>query len=62
MPATANPGYALNSSSEDEHERLSRQADWYAPFTRRLRADTGAVGRVTFWPTVVGAYARQPRG
>lgn len=26
----------------------------------RLRADTGAVGRVTFWPTVVGAFATKP--
>ncbi len=26
----------------------------------RLRADTGVVGRVTFWPTVVGAFARKP--
>lgn len=26
----------------------------------RLRADTGSVGRVTFWPTVVGAFARKP--
>ncbi len=27
---------------------------------QRLRADTGPVGRVTFWPTVVGAYATKP--
>lgn len=26
----------------------------------RLCADTGAVGRVTFWPMVVGAFARKP--
>ena len=26
----------------------------------RLRADTGPVGRVTFWPTVVGAFATKP--
>ena len=26
----------------------------------RLRADTGPVGRIGCWPTVVGAYARQP--
>jgi hypothetical protein len=26
----------------------------------RLRADTGTVGRVTFWPTVVAAYATKP--
>ncbi|HEV3321895.1 MAG TPA: methyltransferase domain-containing protein [Solirubrobacteraceae bacterium] len=41
IPATADPGYALCSSSEDEHERLSRQADWYAPFTRRLLGRAG---------------------
>ena len=35
------PGYALSSSSEDEHERLVRQADMYAPFTRRLLARAG---------------------
>jgi SAM-dependent methyltransferase len=39
--ATADPGYALSSSSEHEHERLSRQADWYAPFTRRLLERAG---------------------
>jgi SAM-dependent methyltransferase len=26
----------------------------------RLRADTGSVGRIGCWPTVVGAYARKP--
>lgn len=26
----------------------------------RLRADAGTVGRVTCWPTVVGAHARKP--
>ena len=26
----------------------------------RLRADTGLVGRIAFWPTVVGAFARKP--
>jgi SAM-dependent methyltransferase len=31
----------LSSSHEDEHERLSRQADWYAPFTRRLLTRAG---------------------
>ena len=34
--ATGDPGYALSASSEDEHERLGRQADRYEPFTRRL--------------------------
>lgn len=33
--------YALSSSSEDEHERLVRQGDMYAPFTRRLLAHAG---------------------
>jgi SAM-dependent methyltransferase len=41
MSATGDPGYALSSSSEDEHERLVRQADMYAPFTRRLLARAG---------------------
>jgi SAM-dependent methyltransferase len=27
----------------------------------RLRADTGAAGRVTFWPTVIGAFATKPQ-
>jgi SAM-dependent methyltransferase len=35
------PGYALSSSSGDEHERLARQADMYAPFTRRLLLRAG---------------------
>ena len=26
----------------------------------RLRADTGRVGRVSLWPTVVGAFATKP--
>jgi SAM-dependent methyltransferase len=26
----------------------------------RLRADTGSVGRIGCWPTVIGAYARKP--
>jgi len=41
MPATADPRYALSSSSEVEHERLSRQSDMYAPFTRRLLKRAG---------------------
>jgi tRNA A58 N-methylase Trm61 len=41
VPATGDPGYALSSSSEDEHERLSRQSDLYAPFTRRLLVRAG---------------------
>ena len=35
-PATADPGYALSSSSEDEHARLSRQSAAHEPFTHRL--------------------------
>jgi SAM-dependent methyltransferase len=35
------PEYALSSSSEDEHARLVRQAEWYAPYTRRLFARAG---------------------
>jgi ubiquinone/menaquinone biosynthesis C-methylase UbiE len=48
VSVTGDPGYALSSSSEDEHERLSRQADWYEPFTRRLleRAGVGSGMRV----------------
>jgi SAM-dependent methyltransferase len=38
---TGDPGYALSSSSEDEHERLGRQSDMYAQFTRRLLARAG---------------------
>jgi len=26
----------------------------------RLHADTGPVGRIAFWPTVIGAYATKP--
>lgn len=39
--ATADPGYALSSSSEDEHERLSRQSRLHEQFTRRLLANAG---------------------
>src|SRR5213082_260923 len=41
VAATGDPGYALSSSSQEEHERLSGQADWYAPFTRRLLLRAG---------------------
>jgi SAM-dependent methyltransferase len=41
VSTVGDPGYALSSSSEDEHERLVRQADMYAPFTRRLLARAG---------------------
>jgi ubiquinone/menaquinone biosynthesis C-methylase UbiE len=40
-PATADPEYALSSSSEDEHDRLSRQSELYEPFTRRLLKRAG---------------------
>ncbi len=41
VSATGDPQYALSSSGNHEHERLSRQADWYAPFTRRLLERAG---------------------
>jgi ubiquinone/menaquinone biosynthesis C-methylase UbiE len=41
VSTTEDPEYALSASSGDEHERLSRQADWYEPFTRRLLARAG---------------------
>ncbi len=41
MSSSGDPEYALSASSEDEHERLSRQADWYEPFTRRLLERAG---------------------
>lgn len=40
-PTTGDPGYALSSSSEHEHERLNRQSSLYEPFTRRLLARAG---------------------
>lgn len=47
-PATADPEYALSSSSEDEHYRLSRQSRLHEQFTRRLlqRAGIGPGMRV----------------
>jgi hypothetical protein len=27
----------------------------------RLHADTGPVGRISLWPTIIGAYATKPR-
>jgi SAM-dependent methyltransferase len=41
MASVEDPGYALSSSSGAEHERLLRQADWYAPYTRRLFISAG---------------------
>ena len=41
MKRVEDPGYALSSSSEDEHARLRRQSDWYAPYTRRLFTAAG---------------------
>jgi SAM-dependent methyltransferase len=41
VSTVGDPGYALSSSSEDEHERLVRQADMYASFTRRLLERAG---------------------
>ncbi len=40
-PATADPEYALSSSAEDEHDRLSRQSELHQPFTRRLLQRAG---------------------
>jgi ribosomal protein L11 methylase PrmA len=41
MTTRDDPGYALSSSSEDEHARLLQQADWYASYTRRLLTRAG---------------------
>lgn len=41
MPTTADPEYALSASSDHEHDRLRRQAELYAPFTRRLLQRAG---------------------
>ena len=41
MSSKGDPEYALSASSEDEHERLGRQADWYEPLTRRLLERAG---------------------
>jgi SAM-dependent methyltransferase len=38
---TKDPGYALSASSDHEHERLRRQAERLAPFTRRLLTRAG---------------------
>ncbi|HEX3391233.1 MAG TPA: methyltransferase domain-containing protein [Solirubrobacteraceae bacterium] len=40
-PSTADPDYALSSSSEDEHERLSRQSRLHEQFTRKLFVNAG---------------------
>ncbi len=40
-PTQADPGYALSSSSDHEHDRLRRQAERYAPATRRLLLRAG---------------------
>jgi SAM-dependent methyltransferase len=41
MTTRDDPGYALSSSSEDEHARLLQQADWYASYTLRLLTRAG---------------------
>ena len=41
MGTVDDPGYALSSSSEEEHTRLLRQGDWYTPYTRRLFTAAG---------------------
>lgn len=40
-PAREDPRYALSASSEDEHERLSRQSRLHEQLTRRLLANAG---------------------
>lgn len=40
-PTPADPGYALSSSSADEHDRLGRQSELHGPFTRRLLQHAG---------------------
>lgn len=39
------PGYALSASSDHEHERLRRQAERFAPLTRRLSPTTSTSSR-----------------
>ncbi len=41
LAVAEDPEYALSSSSEEEHTRLLRQAEWYAPYTRRLFSRAG---------------------
>jgi SAM-dependent methyltransferase len=41
VSAAGDPDYALSSSTENEHERLGRQSEMYASFTRRLLARAG---------------------
>ncbi len=47
------PGILATGVATAEEIDLDTLAD-------RLRTDTGPVGRVTFWPTVVGAFATKP--
>ncbi len=47
------PGVIATGVARKEEIDIDTLAD-------RLRADTGAVGRLVFWPTVVGAFATKP--
>jgi hypothetical protein len=47
------PGILATGVATEEEVDLDTLAE-------RLRADTGPVGRVMFWPTVVGAFATKP--
>jgi ubiquinone/menaquinone biosynthesis C-methylase UbiE len=47
------PGIVATGVATEEEVDIDTLAE-------RLRADTGAVGRVLFWPTVVGAFATKP--
>jgi len=48
------PGIVAAGVATEEEVDIDSLAD-------RLRADTGAAGRVTFWPTIIGAYATKPQ-
>lgn len=47
------PGIVATGVATEEEVDIDTLAE-------RLRADTGAVGRIVFWPTVVGAFATKP--
>ncbi len=47
------PGIVATGVATEEEVDIDTLAE-------RLRADTGTVGRVLFWPTVVGAFATKP--
>jgi len=47
------PGLIATGAATEEEIDIDTLAD-------RLRADTGPVGRVVFWPTLVGGFATKP--